>query len=69
MIHREGRYFCVECDACTDVLKLEISDFYLVPETMKQHGWRTTKESDGTWQHTCPACQAEERNSQNDFTV
>ena len=69
MIHREAGIFVAECDVCGETIDVEVDEFYLVPETLKQEGWIIIREKDGSWTHKCPACVAEERNSQNDFEV
>lgn len=64
--HRE---FVAECDDCHDLLYTGVTEFYLVPETLKQNGWDITKNRDGTWTHRCGTCWRAAMNPQADFEV
>lgn len=47
-----------ECDDCGTELETDTEDFDEALVTLKDEGWRTTKEDD-EWQHWCQDCWAE----------
>lgn len=44
------------CDFCNRRPEFYFGDWKMAWATAKADGWRTQKEEDGTWVHTCPDC-------------
>lgn len=59
------------CDEkhCYEEYHADTSNFNAALEKMKAEGWKVKKDKDGEWCHTCPGCQEDDNDVNEDFDV
>jgi len=56
MIEKENGVLVISCDSCSAQDESETDDWKDAWSSWKEEGWRSFKNGEDEWEHSCPAC-------------
>lgn len=59
MIEETDFGYAVACDFCSNEIEVQASTFEFAVKCARHRGWGFTRNEQGHWLHTCPACLEE----------